>query len=115
MPAEGCGNHYSNDRNNNVFSFLVCLLFGQNRGHGRFQDQELSLEDQELSLRITNAYYYDLSRTTKSTIYPVRFVILNEIIAISLIEVTLSSVKNPIFVIFYSSLREKTLFDAERR
>lgn len=109
MPAEECGNHYSNDTNNNVFSFLVCLLFGQNRRYGRFQDQELSL-------RITNAYYCDLSRTTKSTIYPVRFVILNEIIAISLIEVTLSSVKNPIFVIFYSGLREKTLrFDAERR
>ena len=91
MSAEEChgGNHYSNDKNEMFFSliFLVCLLFGLNRGHGRFQDQELSL-------RITNAYYCDLSRTTKSTIYPVRFVILNEIIAISLIEVTLSSVKN---------------------
>ena len=80
MSAEEChgGNHYSNDRNEMFFSliFLVCLLFGLNRGHGRFQDQELSL-------RLTKAYYCDLSGTTKSTIYLVHFVILSEIITIT--------------------------------
>ena len=97
MSAEECRNHYSNDRNEIFFS----CLFAFRAKSWPWQISGLSvIVENNKSLLLWSVSYYKIYNISGP---------FCDFERDTLIEVTLSSVKNPIFVIFYRSLREKTL------